>query len=89
MMKSNQSFHRYVHLQKCYDEWPCKIQNAIFMRGCRTKSSHHVIYINDILTVTDSQVRLFADDTSLVLLLMSPNSAASAFNNALLYNISD
>ena len=40
-----------------------------------------LIYINDVVNVIDSQVRLFADDTSLFMVVDDPNSTATALNS--------
>ncbi len=47
-----------------------------------------LIYINDIVNVVESQVKLFADDTSLFIIVEDPISAANSLNSDLT-NISD
>ena len=40
-----------------------------------------LVYINDIVSDIDSSVRLFADDTSLYIVVDNPNVAASCLNS--------
>ena len=41
------------------------------------------VYINDIVTDIDSNIRLFADDTSLYIIVDNPNTAAEIINSDL------
>ena len=40
-----------------------------------------LIYINDVVTELHASIRLFVDDTSLYIIVDTPNSAALIFNN--------
>ena len=50
---------------------------------CQAGKSFERFYINDIVNELRASVRLFADDTSLYIVVENPNTAALTLNNDL------
>ena len=57
-----------------------EIYTSWFSPGFYPKASSFLLFINDIVTDIGSNIRRFADDTSLFIIVENPDTAAELFN---------